>query len=40
MNKNTFKGDHCLPFVMPDERSANIDKITDFLIAEYHIRNS
>ena len=40
MNKNTFKGDHCLPFVMPDERSANIDKITDFLIAEYHIKNS
>lgn len=39
MNQNTFKGSKCLPYIMPDERSANIDKITDFLTAEYFLNN-
>jgi len=37
MFKSTFKGESCLPFIMPDERSVNIDKITDFIVAEYFL---
>lgn len=37
MNDNTFKGNKCLPFLMPPERSSNIDVIEDFIVAEYHL---
>lgn len=39
MNQNTFKGKFCLPYVMPDNRSTNIDKDTDFIVAEYYLNN-
>jgi len=38
MEKNTFKGDKCLGYIMPLERSVNIDTEIDFLIAEYYLR--
>ena len=38
MNDNTFKGNKCLPFLMPPERSSNIDVIEDFIVAEYHLK--
>ena len=37
MNENTFKGKRCIPYVMSTERSANIDNITDFIVAEYFL---
>jgi CMP-N-acetylneuraminic acid synthetase len=39
MNENSFKGKTCLPFIMIPERSVNIDNYTDFLVAEYHLKN-
>ena len=39
MTCNTFKGDSCLHYVMPDERSANIDKYVDIAVAEYLLNN-
>ena len=39
MNQNTLKGYTCLPFIMTPERSVNIDNYTDFLVAEYHLKN-
>jgi len=38
MEKNTFKGEKCLGYIMPRERSVNIDTEIDFLIAEYYLR--
>ena len=38
MEQGTFRGEHCLPFPMPRERSVNIDEETDFLIAEHYLR--
>lgn len=35
MKQNTFQGDHCLGYVMPSERSVNIDTELDFVLAEY-----
>ncbi|RMZ49853.1 acylneuraminate cytidylyltransferase family protein [Flavobacteriaceae bacterium PRS1] len=37
MNKSSFKGDFCLPFIMPAERSVNIDNYIDFKVAEYYL---
>lgn len=37
MQANSFKGAHCLPFVMPRERSANIDELEDMVVAEYFL---
>jgi CMP-N,N'-diacetyllegionaminic acid synthase len=39
MNNNSFKGNLCLPFIMTRERSVNIDNYTDFLVAEYYLKN-
>jgi CMP-N-acetylneuraminic acid synthetase len=38
VQKNTFKGDRCLGYIMPSERSVNIDSEVDFLVAEYYLR--
>lgn len=35
MEKNSLWGEVCMPYVMPPERSVNIDEETDFLAAEY-----
>lgn len=35
MNDNTFQGKHCIGYLMPYERSVNIDNEFDFLLAEY-----
>jgi CMP-N,N'-diacetyllegionaminic acid synthase len=35
MNENTFTGSRCLGFLMPPERSVNIDTELDFLAAEH-----
>lgn len=37
MNENSFIGSDCRAFVMPDDRSINIDKFEDMLIAEYYL---
>jgi D-3-phosphoglycerate dehydrogenase / 2-oxoglutarate reductase len=34
VNRDTFKGDICRPYLMPEERSVNIDSKMDFLLAE------
>lgn len=34
VNKRTFKGDSCHPYIMPRERSINVDDEIDFLLAE------
>lgn len=34
LRRRSFKGDHCLALVMPDERSVNIDTPFDLLVAE------
>jgi len=39
MDGNSFKGDHCLPFIMPFQRSVNIDEKTDIVLAEYLMKN-
>lgn len=38
VNKRSFKGDDCRPYVMPEERSINIDSEMDFLLAEAVMR--
>ena len=40
INKNTFKGNHCIPFIMPENRSSNIDVIQDFIVAEYFLKQT
>lgn len=37
MERNTLYGAHCRGFVMPEERSLEIDTLVDFQIAEYMI---
>ncbi len=37
MEENTFKGKHCLPYVMQDDKSVNIDTVSDFVTAEYYL---
>lgn len=39
MNKGTFQGDYCLGFIMPAQKSINIDTEFDFLLAEYELKN-
>ena len=39
MNRGTFQGERCLGYIMPPERSVNIDTEIDFIIAEHHIRS-
>ena len=38
VNKRSFKGDDCRPYVVPEERSINIDSEMDFLLAEAVMR--
>ncbi len=38
MKQNTFKGKNCLPYIMPQERSVNIDNFSDFIVAEYYLK--
>jgi len=38
MDRGSFKGDRCLGYVMPAERSVNIDGEADFLLAEHALR--
>ncbi|RJR49543.1 MAG: acylneuraminate cytidylyltransferase family protein [Desulfobacteraceae bacterium] len=38
MNRGTFQGDYCLGYVMPSERSVNIDSQLDFLMAEHLLK--
>jgi len=35
MEQNSFRGQRCLGYVMPQERSVNIDEEVDFVVAEY-----
>jgi len=37
---NTLIGPDCRPFVMPTERSVNIDDISDVYLAEYYLKQS
>ena len=39
INQSSFIGGKCLPYIMPRNRSVNIDNIEDFIIAEYFINN-
>jgi len=38
VEKNSFKGNDCRPYQMPEERSVNIDSQMDFLLAEAVMR--
>lgn len=38
VEKETFKGDYCLGYIMPPERSVNIDNEIDFKVAEYLLK--
>ena len=38
MLRGTFRGERCLGYVMPVERSVNIDTEADFHVAEYYLR--
>ena len=38
MDNNTRYGTVSLPYVMPPERSVNIDEEVDFVIAEYFLK--
>jgi CMP-N-acetylneuraminic acid synthetase len=40
MEKNTFKGDLCLAWIMPSERSINIDSIQDLDYADWLLNRS
>ena len=37
VNKNSFKGDSCLPYLMSQEKSTNIDVMADMVVAEYYL---
>ncbi|MBU1145322.1 MAG: acylneuraminate cytidylyltransferase family protein [Firmicutes bacterium] len=39
INGNTFKGEKCLPYIMTEEYSVNIDNLRDFYVAEYYLKN-
>ena len=36
----TFKGESCLSFIMPQERSRNIDTLPDFTVAEHYLSDN
>ena len=38
VNQNTFKGERCAPYIMPEHRSVNIDSASDFAVAEYFLK--
>jgi CMP-N-acetylneuraminic acid synthetase len=38
MHDNTFRGQRCLGYAMPEERSVNIDTEADFAVAEYYLK--
>jgi len=38
MNRGTFQGEKCLGYIMPPERSVNIDTEVDFIVAEYMLQ--
>jgi CMP-N,N'-diacetyllegionaminic acid synthase len=38
MNRGTFRGNSCRGYIMPPERSVNVDGELDFVIAEYLIQ--
>lgn len=40
MNRNSFKGETCLPYIMPSDRSVNIDTVVDFVVAEYYLNHT
>lgn len=40
IEKNTFQGNQCLGYIMPPERSVNIDTEIDFQVAEFYIRKA
>ncbi|MFC1979175.1 cytidylyltransferase domain-containing protein [Chloroflexota bacterium] len=39
LEQNSFVGDDCRAYIMPEDRSANIDSQFDFLLAEYLLKN-
>lgn len=39
MEKNSLYGDECVPYIMPEESSVNIDTLKEFLIAELILKN-
>ncbi len=39
MEDSSFRGDKCKPYIMPRNRSVNIDNIEDFIVAEYFLSN-
>ena len=38
VNENSFTGKDCRAYVMPEERSINIDAESDIVLAEYFLR--
>lgn len=38
MEKQTFVGEDCRAYIMPGDRSVNIDVFEDFLVAEYYLQ--
>lgn len=40
MEEDSFQGENCLGYVMPPERSVNIDSEADFVLAEYWMRKA
>lgn len=38
VERETFQGSWCLGYIMPPERSVNIDTEADFVLAEYYIK--
>lgn len=38
VEKETFQGNYCLGYIMPKERSVNIDDEIDFIVAEYLLK--
>lgn len=40
MEMGSFKGNKCIGYIMPMDRSVNIDTELDFILAEYMIKNS
>ncbi len=40
MKRGTFRGELCLGYLMPEERSVNIDVEADFVLAEHYLKVS
>ena len=38
MERNTFQGDYCLGYIMPPDRSINLDTELDFMLAEFELK--